>query len=217
VILVATGSFNPPTIMHLRMFELARNRLMSEGYSVLGGYMSPVHDGYAKPGLALAEHRIQMCQISTADSPFIMVDSWEARQPTRQRTVDVLARVDHCINGGMITEGTVRIMLLCGVDLLATLEDASIWIPDHVERICRDYGIVCLSRDGQSIDKVVFQNETLHRHRVSSQQKITLLSLKSLVFFLRRQSFERALSVKYLVHDGVIEYVKSHRLYNYRE
>jgi nicotinamide mononucleotide adenylyltransferase len=48
VVLVATGSFNPPTYMHLRMFELARDALNAEGYSVIGGYMSPVNDAYKK-------------------------------------------------------------------------------------------------------------------------------------------------------------------------
>lgn len=28
-------------------------------------------------GLAPAEHRIRMCELAVADSPFIMVDSWE--------------------------------------------------------------------------------------------------------------------------------------------
>lgn len=28
-------------------------------------------------GLAPAEHRIRMCQLAVADSPFLMVDPWE--------------------------------------------------------------------------------------------------------------------------------------------
>jgi nicotinamide mononucleotide adenylyltransferase len=48
VVLVSTGSFNPPTYMHLRMFELAKDALLSEGYDVLGCYMSPVGDAYNK-------------------------------------------------------------------------------------------------------------------------------------------------------------------------
>jgi len=45
---VATGSFNPPTYMHLRMFELAKDELQQRGYHVLGGYISPVNDAYKK-------------------------------------------------------------------------------------------------------------------------------------------------------------------------
>ncbi|KAL2892106.1 Nicotinamide/nicotinic acid mononucleotide adenylyltransferase [Bienertia sinuspersici] len=48
VVLVATGSYNPVTYMHLRMLELARDALNSEGYHVIGAYLSPVNDAYKK-------------------------------------------------------------------------------------------------------------------------------------------------------------------------
>ncbi|XP_041990669.1 nicotinamide/nicotinic acid mononucleotide adenylyltransferase 1-like isoform X2 [Salvia splendens] len=51
VVLVSTGSFNPPTNMHLRCFELARDAVNSQGFCVIGGYMSPVNDSYKKKGL----------------------------------------------------------------------------------------------------------------------------------------------------------------------
>ena len=44
-----------------------------EGYDVLGAYMSPVHDAYAKKGLAPVAHRIAMCQLAAQTSPLIMV------------------------------------------------------------------------------------------------------------------------------------------------
>ncbi|ONI11374.1 hypothetical protein PRUPE_4G103800 [Prunus persica] len=77
VVLVATGSFNPPTYMHLRMLELARDALSSEGFCVIGGYMSPVNDAYYKRGLISAEHRVQLCRLACQSSEFIMVDPWE--------------------------------------------------------------------------------------------------------------------------------------------
>lgn len=70
VILVATGSFNPPTFMHLRMFELARDALNSYGYCVIGGYMSPVNDAYNKKGLISAEHRLRLCHLACKSSDF---------------------------------------------------------------------------------------------------------------------------------------------------
>jgi nicotinamide mononucleotide adenylyltransferase len=76
-VLVATGSFNPPTYMHLRMFELAKDELQQRGYSVLGGYMSPVNDAYKKKGLLSAAHRIRLCELACESSSFVMVDRWE--------------------------------------------------------------------------------------------------------------------------------------------
>ena len=60
LVLVACGSFSPITHMHLRMFEMAVDHVrqnMADEYEVVGGYMSPVSDGYNKAGLASATHR----------------------------------------------------------------------------------------------------------------------------------------------------------------
>ena len=41
--IVACGSFSPPTYLHLRMFEMAKDQILEEGqYEILGGYYSPV-------------------------------------------------------------------------------------------------------------------------------------------------------------------------------
>ncbi|PHU12926.1 Nicotinamide/nicotinic acid mononucleotide adenylyltransferase [Capsicum chinense] len=77
VVLVSTGSFNPPTYMHLRCFELARDALTSEGFCVIGGYMLPVNDAYKKKSLISAEHRVAMCQLACKSSELVMTDPWE--------------------------------------------------------------------------------------------------------------------------------------------
>ena len=56
-VLISCGSFNPPTIMHLRLFELARTHLQKCGYSVLGGMISPVHDKYKEKKDSLISSR----------------------------------------------------------------------------------------------------------------------------------------------------------------
>jgi hypothetical protein len=64
VVIVACGSFSPPTLMHLRLFEDAKDRLESTGkYAVIGGYLSPVHDAYGKASLVDMHHRLNMCQV----------------------------------------------------------------------------------------------------------------------------------------------------------
>ncbi|KAH9298716.1 hypothetical protein KI387_030398, partial [Taxus chinensis] len=147
VILLSTGSFNPPTYMHLRMFELARDALISDGYAVLGGYMSPVNDGYGKKGLASAEHRIKLCELACEDSSYIMVDAWEAKQSSYQRTLTILNRVEFFWRAsGIVNTDSLRVMLLCGADLLESFTTPGVWIPDQVKLIFRDHGVVCISR-----------------------------------------------------------------------
>ena len=44
LVLVACGSFSPPTFLHLRMFEIAADFVRDNtNFEVIGGYMSPVH------------------------------------------------------------------------------------------------------------------------------------------------------------------------------
>ncbi|XP_054818597.1 nicotinamide/nicotinic acid mononucleotide adenylyltransferase-like isoform X5 [Prosopis cineraria] len=132
VVLVAAGSFNPPTFMHLRMFELARDALNSEGYCVIGGYMSPVNDAYKKRGLVSAEHRVRLCQLACKSSEFIMVDPWEATQSSYQRTLTVLSRVRNCISeAGLVPRESLKVMLICGSDLLHSFGIPGVWIPEQ--------------------------------------------------------------------------------------
>jgi nicotinamide mononucleotide adenylyltransferase len=50
IVLLACGSFSPVTLLHLRIFEEAKNYLENEAHShwVVGGFMSPVHHHYPK-------------------------------------------------------------------------------------------------------------------------------------------------------------------------
>jgi len=97
-----------------------------------------------------------MCNLAAEQtSSWLMVDSWEAFQPEYQRTAVVLDHFDHEINGvfgGVTTqEGTllsstdqnninittgelrkVRVMLLAGSDLIATMSEPGVWSPEDV-------------------------------------------------------------------------------------
>ena len=68
VVLVACGSFNPPTYAHLRVLELVRQEFMGNGVDVWGAYVSPVSDSYGKATLIPAKHRLQMCELAIEES-----------------------------------------------------------------------------------------------------------------------------------------------------
>ncbi|XP_056589287.1 nicotinamide/nicotinic acid mononucleotide adenylyltransferase 1 [Triplophysa dalaica] len=91
VVLLACGSFNPITNMHLRMFELARDHLEDTGrYKVVKGIVSPVGDPYVKKGLIKACHRLRMARLATENSDWITVDDWECQQIKWVQTANVL-------------------------------------------------------------------------------------------------------------------------------
>ncbi|KAI5660176.1 hypothetical protein M9H77_28969 [Catharanthus roseus] len=211
VVLLSTGSFNPPTYMHLRCFELARDALQSEGFCVIGGYMSPVNDAYKKKGLISAEHRVAMCNLACRSSEFVMVDSWEASQSSYQRTLTVVSRIRTLISG-LISSGSLRVMLVCGSDLLESFSVPGVWIPDQVKTICQDFGLVCIRRGGQDVEKIVSIDNILNQYknniRVVDEVVPNGISSTGL-----RECISRGLSVKYLTADEVISYIKQHNLY----
>ncbi|NWR72667.1 NMNA1 adenylyltransferase, partial [Centropus unirufus] len=91
VVLLACGSFNPITNMHLRLFELAKDYLHETGkYRVIKGIISPVGDAYNKTGLVSANHRVTMAKLATKDSEWVEVDDWESSQSDWLETLKVL-------------------------------------------------------------------------------------------------------------------------------
>ena len=172
VVLVACGSFNPPTIAHLRMMEVAAAALRARGLDVWGAYLSPVGDGYARRkagGLAPATHRLAMCEAAAAEVPGLAVDAWEAMQGTggpggpHTRSLHVLQRVaaglERSVGGSEEEEvgqrqgspeprpPRPRVLLVCGSDLLASLAQPGVWKAAHVAALGGpDHGIVCVGR-----------------------------------------------------------------------
>ncbi|GLT31036.1 hypothetical protein SLA2020_058030 [Shorea laevis] len=214
VVLVATGSFNPPTFMHLRMFELARDALNAEGYCVIGGYMSPVNDAYKKKGLVSAEHRGQMCNLACKSSEFIMVDEWEANQSSYQRTLTVLSRVKSFLTDhGLIPKESLKVMLVCGSDLLQSFGIPGFWIREQVRTICRDFGVVCIRREGQDVEKIISDDEILRENWVNIKVVDELVP-NQISSTRMRECISKGLSIKYLTVDEVIDYIKENSLYS---
>ncbi|XP_071623243.1 nicotinamide/nicotinic acid mononucleotide adenylyltransferase 1 [Heliangelus exortis] len=91
VVLLACGSFNPITNMHLRLFELAKDYFHETGkYKVIKGIISPVGDAYKKKGLISANHRVTMAKLATKNSDWVEVDEWESSQSEWMETLKVL-------------------------------------------------------------------------------------------------------------------------------
>ncbi|XP_008796379.1 nicotinamide/nicotinic acid mononucleotide adenylyltransferase [Phoenix dactylifera] len=213
VVLVSTGSFNPPTYMHLRMFELAKDALKAQGYSVIGGYMSPANDAYRKKDLLSATHRVQLCELACKSSSFVMVDPWEAKQYGYQRTLTVLSRIKSSLcKTGLASEESLKIMLLCGSDLLESFSIPGFWMLDQVRTICRDFGVVCIRREGRDIEKIISSNEILNEN-MSNIISVDEIVPNQISATRVRECIRRGLSIKYLTPDEVIDYIKDQKLY----
>ena len=157
VVFLACGSFNPPTNMHLRLFELARDHFRTHQplSTVLGGVISPTHDAYAKSSLIPSNHRLSMARLAVSQSPFVKVSDWEVKQEGWSRTrlvLDEYTRLaregvaDWLPKLGLPDQGPVTFKLLCGADLLESFAVPDLWNKEDLTTIVRDYGIVVISR-----------------------------------------------------------------------
>ncbi|EFN52984.1 hypothetical protein CHLNCDRAFT_26277, partial [Chlorella variabilis] len=209
VVLVSCGSFNPPTFMHLRMMELAQQQLMKSGYDVLGSYMSPVNDAYWKQALAAGRHRVRMCQLATADSGGIMVDSWEVEQRQYTRTLFVLQRPA----AGACPPVTPRVLLVCGADVLHSMADPTMWRQDLLETLLSNHGVVCVSRNGSDVARLLDRPGTLlhsYRRNVTVVEEPVPNEISSSRV---RHELEQGHSVRYLTPASVVRYIYDHGLY----
>ena len=223
IVLVACGSFNPPTIMHLRMLDLARHALMSQGTDVLGSYLSPVSDAYWKPGLLNGGHRRAMCQYASKSSPHIMTDGWEVEQPQYTRTLFVLQSVEERLRAVLpatngVAEHNVqmpRAMLVCGADVLHTMADPSLWKQDLLEDLLANHGVVCISRTGSRERELLAQApHTTVLGRLKNNVLIVEESIPNEISSSAvRREIKRGAPINYLVPEDVVTYIEHHTLY----
>lgn len=122
------------------MAEQTRVELEKMGKVIVGGYISPVHDGYGKAELASSKARIEMLQLATRSSTWLMVDEWEANQSSSSPTYMVAEHLQSIV-------GT-PIIFVCGADLAHSMQDATRWPPSNVRRLLSITKICVLRREG---------------------------------------------------------------------
>jgi len=212
VVLVACGSFSPVTYLHLRLFEIARDwiRTNVKEWEVVGGYMSPVNDGYGKKGLGESHHRNNMVQLALESSDWIMCDDWETRQDGWQRTIIALNHFKTELNKDYTSDRVIP-LLLCGADLIESFNKPGVWEEQDMKDILAN-GVVCVTRVGVNIESIIYHHPILYEYqkqiKILHQWISNDISSTSL-----RLNIQRGLSIKYLTPDNVIEYIVTHKLY----
>jgi nicotinic acid mononucleotide adenylyltransferase len=143
IVLLTTGGFSPIHNGHLDMMELAKNAMIEQGHTVLGGYLSPSHDSYVSTkydgGAGLLDaHRLRLCHEAVATSEWLMVDPWEARYvPRALNFTDVILRLERYLNYHLRLPVPLRVGYVFGGDNAAFVRVF----------LSRGYG-VCIERPG---------------------------------------------------------------------
>ncbi|KAL8286764.1 hypothetical protein RQP46_004292 [Phenoliferia psychrophenolica] len=234
LVLVACGSYSPPTFLHLRMFEMARDHARANGFAVVGGFLSPVNNGYSHKKLPPAEHRVAMCELACQDSDWIGVDSWEALGPVYRPTAQVLDHFNQEINiarGGVevvitdeqtgerrVERRQARIMLLAGSDLILTMSEPGVWKERDLHHILGLYGAYIIERSESEIDQSIFHSSSVHsrtplalyRDNIAFVQQLVRNDVSSTKI---RLFLKKGLSVMYLLPTAVIAYINQVGLY----
>ncbi|XP_022256918.1 nicotinamide/nicotinic acid mononucleotide adenylyltransferase 1-like isoform X2 [Limulus polyphemus] len=247
VVLLACGSFNPITNMHLRMFELARDYLHStKRYQVIGGIISPVSDGYGKKGLLTAKHRCEMLQRALQTSDWIRLDTWESDQTTWTETRKVLQHhqnlFDSIVNGNKSSSNLrkkqkldydkinantigakvssptwdlsqpVQVKLLCGADLLESFGVPKLWKDEDIADIVGNFGLVVITRKGSNPQRFIYESDVLTKYQWNIHL-VTEWITNDISSTKIRRALRRGESVRYLLQDAVIQYIKDQKLY----
>ncbi|EDV94492.1 GH19439 [Drosophila grimshawi] len=235
IALIACGSFSPPTPMHMRLFEIARDYFEIRGsHKVVGGIISPTHDSYGKKGLAPSLDRCAMIKLAVQSSNWIRLSDWEVHQSQWMRTQSVLQHHQNYLNNFINSPGDgeqhgvlpgwlpknlterrdpIKLKLLCGADLLESFAVPGLWSNDDIENIVANYGLVVISRCGSNPEKFIFESDILTKH----QYNITLITNwvpNEVSSSLVRRLLNRGESVKYLLDDLVLSYINRQGLYN---
>ncbi|XP_075402951.1 nicotinamide/nicotinic acid mononucleotide adenylyltransferase 3 [Tenrec ecaudatus] len=226
VVLLACGSFNPITNMHLRLFEVARDHLHQTGvYQVIKGIVSPVGDTYGKKNLAAAQHRVAMARLALQTSDWIRVDSWESEQAQWVETVKVLRHhhsellraLPHADGPGYVAlpqaaAASPQLKLLCGADVLKTFQTPGLWRDSHIQEIVEKFGLVCVHRAGHDTNAYILASPILRRYQdhIHLAREPVQNDISSTYV---RQALRLGQSVKYLLPDAVLAYIQDHALY----
>lgn len=228
--------------MHLRMFEIARDHLHRLNIcKVIGGIISPVHDNYGKKGLLPANHRCNMIKAALDSSDWIRLDVWECRSDTWLETQKVLAHhqnyydslvnaneipnkrkkldlnlihdeVDRCLPDNFDKSGPIHVKLLCGGDLLESFAVPGLWKDQDVIDIVKHHGLVVITRNGSNPHRFIYESDVLTEYE-NNIQIVTEWITNEISSTKIRRALHRGQSVKYLLPDPVIDYIKSNDLY----
>ncbi|XP_068991655.1 nicotinamide/nicotinic acid mononucleotide adenylyltransferase 3 isoform X2 [Neodiprion pinetum] len=241
VILLSCGSYNPPTNMHLRMFEIARDHLHKMGsHIVIGGVISPVHDGYGKKELTSATHRCAMLRLALHNNDWIRLSDWETKREGWTKTRVTIQHHQNLLNSWLFDthdikhhseiedmdwipanvrkdanaeQNPIQVKLLCGADLLESFGTPGLWAEEDIDAIVGQHGLVVVTREGSNPNRFIYDSDVLtkYMHNIIIVTEWITNEISSTKI---RRALRRGESAKYLLHDSVLDYIYKHGIYD---
>ncbi|XP_071948510.1 nicotinamide/nicotinic acid mononucleotide adenylyltransferase 1-like isoform X1 [Antedon mediterranea] len=110
-------------------------------------------------------------------------------------------------------EGDIEIKLLCGADLLESFAVPGLWSDQDMEYIVNKHGLVVITREGSNPHKFVYESDVLYRN-FTNIHIVTEWIYNEVSSTRIRRALNRNESIRYLVPDPVVQYIKSNELYH---
>ena len=191
------GTFNPIHIGHLLLAENAK-----EAFGLDEILFVPSGLPYMKNGIEIADKwmRLEMTRLAVSDNPAFVLSSAEVEREGNSYTWETLELLRE-------KEPETEFFFIEGADSLFAMES---W--KNPEIIFRDCTILAAVRDGKDDDDL---REQIARLEKKYGARIGLIGMKEISFSSTdiRERIRDGRSIRYMVPDKVIEYIKKYRLY----
>jgi nicotinate-nucleotide adenylyltransferase len=189
------GTFNPPHLGHLVCAQEAYRELSLDQVTLIPAGTPPHKPVDAEPG---AEHRLELCRLAIAGDERFAVSDQELRRDGPSYTVDTLEVLNS-------QSPTNELFLILGADIAARLPQ---W--HRAERVLDLATVAIAKRRGTakaSVQRALDELQAGDRARYFEMPRIGISST------MVRRRVRAGQPIRYLVPDGVVEYIERHGLY----
>lgn len=194
IIGIFCGSFNPPLYSHLSLAE----QLLNEGLDKI--IFVPVSTKYNKENLALDKHRYEMLKLVCDKNQKFEVSDIEFNLPKQPYTIETLFKLQD-------EYPEYEIRLIIGTDNLRQFES---WY--NVSLLLQKFKVIVLSRNEDNIKEIISKSKLLTAYQsniIETHSKIKIHLSSSFV----RNLIKEGKSVRYLLPDEVMDYIRKNNLY----
>ena len=155
-----------------------------------------------------------MSKLAVAESDWIEIDEYEASRDAWTATCPVLQHFrKQVLNANLGVPDTLRVMLICGADVVESFIVPNVWRVDHLGVILsKQHGVVALDRKGSDSKAIIFNSDYLYKRRENIIYAAQFVE-NSISSTKVRLCVKRGFSIHYLVPQPVIPYIVANKLY----
>jgi nicotinate-nucleotide adenylyltransferase len=190
------GTFNPPHLGHLVCAALAVDGLGLDRVDLVPVHTPPHKEAPDDVGV---EHRVAMCELAVAGSPRLAVSRVEADVPERSYTVDTLSRLHEQRPEDQLT-------FIVGGDMAHSLPD---WREPEAILSLAELGVAGRA----DLDEATIRQSLAGLAGAEDRVRFFDMPRIDISSTLIRRRAAAGLPVRYLVPDGVADYIDREGLY----